>query len=234
MSIRQRRFGIAAKETIATLPLPVIVSTGASGGSVYVPSTGSLPIGVPSGVVSGSLVVVGIATEGTPTIGVPSGFVAGPTAVLADSQYSTNFTLSFFYKYATASDTGTYAFTTLTGATPSQGSNGYAMRITGPTSGSPFVDTLHTAVETTVGRSVTLPTFTPGAANSLLLGIVQSDNLGAIGVPSGWTLNGSSSDSDGNETGIVSLGQTTVAATGALAFTSSANSITVVAMATLR
>jgi len=173
-------------------------------------TTTSIP--VPSGVVAGSKVVVFLAaysssTMGANTVTPPSGFTLGGFYnwhATNEGVYQADY---WFWKDATASDTGSYAFSVPDYAT------GYAIRLTGsmPVGTSPFVDTIAGAGNDTA--SSTIASFTPGGDDSLLL-------LGAFGAPSstfatpsGWTQIAQSVGADGStHAGVFSLTQTTAEA----------------------
>jgi hypothetical protein len=184
---------------------PVVASVG--GIATGTGTTVSVP--VPSGVVNGSKVVVFIATYAASALGAssvtpPTGFtLAGFFNWDATNEgvYQANY---WFWKDATAADTGSYAF-----RVPDTGT-GYAMRITGaaPVGTSPFVDSLHGAGAD--ANSVTISAFTPGGDNSLLLLGAFTETAPAV---SGWTTVANGTATDGNHLGVFSLTQATAVST---------------------
>lgn len=203
---------------------------------------------VPSGVTNGSLVILVVGAEwnsgATPTCSTvsSSGFAC---ATVVNQFTDTTWVDSIFllYKYATSSDTGTYAVTysQLSGVTV--GERGVvALRIAnGPTSGSPFVDSTRNAMTPWTNPSystgtVSLPSFTPGGNNSLLVAGVWWPDIvtnNTVTVPSGWTKDSDTAGSNGKLT-VAHINQTTVAATGALNFVLGAANNPTMVVGTLR
>jgi photosystem II stability/assembly factor-like uncharacterized protein len=226
---------------------PRVVATGAAGS--YVSATKTAAVTVPTGVVSGSLIVVFIYATwpNSPTfpaaVTVPTGFYLGGSWPYQDTVYSKYSGTAWYYKYATSTDVGTYNFVLNNdslGGSPQYG-NGYAHIISnGPTSGNPFVDTVLFGDSSTATTSMTVGTFTPGANNSLLLAGVGWDYDGGaggaiLGFPTGW---GSiAQDDDTANTVLFGTGytvQSTAAATGALTFTTNKTSPGNVIVMTIR
>lgn len=169
--------------------------------------------GVPAGVASGTLVcaaVMGYATTLTtaPTI---TGFTAGPVSASALNAFGFQFKIWWFYKYATGADTGTYTGTMASG----NAMMAYAFTLAGwtPTSGSPYVDSLHEAV--TNGGTAAVASFTPAANATLLLGIHLDSGAN---FPAGWTKSANATDLDGDTITLSYLYQATAAATGSITF----------------
>lgn len=182
---------------------------------------------VPAGVVSGSLVILLVGGEwnsGTvPTCSTVS--AAGFTCAKTQNEStggSWSDTVFILYKYATASDSGSYSVTysALSGVAASE-KGVVALRIAnGPTSGSPFVDSFYgTSAASTTG-TVTVPSFTPGGNQSLLIAgswWPDATTSNDITVPTGWVKD---SDVPGLNGKLMAahFNQATAAATGDISF----------------
>ncbi len=207
----------------AQLPAPVLASAGSfghiSGNTISVP--------VPSGVASGSLVVMDIhamwPTTTAPTaaaISLPAGWTVGPLYTYYETVDNYSVGLFFAYKHATAADSGYYTLTlnTVAGvAADSTYSLANAIQITGaPTTGSPFVDGSY-GNGVTSSNPIGVASFTPGANNSLIIAMVGAEwaSINPTG-PSGWTKKADSASN--TDTEIWATTQSTAAATGALSW----------------
>lgn len=195
-------------------------------GTVAAISGTTVSPGVPSGVVSGSLVVASLSlfwgeTSTAPTsaaVTAPTGFTFGGIVAYVDTPDSGYVAVFWYYKYATGSDTGTYVFTGNTvGSHGVADGRAVAMRVTGgPTSGNSFVDTFESASSSANVTTLSVSTFTPTAGNTLLLGAFSiTDTESSVTGPTGWTQSAFLGTS-GYSFGVSSLQQTTAAATGSV------------------
>jgi len=212
-----RRRGIeAVRPSTPSGSPPVVASVGAV--------TNAPQVDVPSGVAAGNLILVIIGREWDQTV------FPGPTTITVDGfTYATSARLDdegwtsatfIFYKYATGADTGIYQ------VHPDDGTGGHilacmSVRITGgPTSGNPFVDTFHSASALS-GATATVASFTPGAANSLVLMAGWTDDQPFTTYPGApWTTHANSNLPSGNLL-FASWAQTSPTATGALNYAAS-------------
>ncbi len=223
---------------------PTIASTSAlvqnSGTTIAVP--------VPTGVVTGSLVLVFTAgswtnppNEATAIIPAP-GFVLAGSNVWLDQTYGLWSSSAWYYKYASASDPGNYTFTigSDSGGAAGLGGEAYSLLIEGgPSYGNPFIDSFQSAYVGTRATTVTIPAFTPSVDNTLLLAGISADDdnshTGTISVPSGWTI---ARETDNTAVqaivGIASTSQTKAVSTGSLVFTASATNMFSVLIGTIR
>lgn len=167
-------------------------------------------VGVPAGVASGTLVCIAVmaynagSAPTTPTI---TGFTLSRQSAASMNAFGFQFRTWWFYKYATAADTGSYAI----GKASTNAMMAYAFTVSGWTSaGDPFADTLHESV--TDGGATTVASFTPGGNNSLLA-LIMLDS--GANYPPTWTKNVNTTDLDGDTITLASITQTTAAATGA-------------------
>ena len=206
---------------------PVVASVG----TPYEWASGtSLVPAVPSGVVAGSLVVVFLyadwsAATTTPAAGTlivpPTGFILGTEINRNGGAADFSQLVCWYYKYATAADSGTYSFSvnSLDGHAIGEG-NAIAARITGGTgSGSPFTDTVQSFAPAK-STSTTISSFTPDADNSLLLAGMIYESGGTFTYPTGWTKD--AGGVTGSTGAIGHVAQTTAAATGSLTFSTTA------------
>ncbi len=188
---------------------PVVQSTDNLAGDAQ----NTAPIPVPSGVVSGNLILIGLYLEGTPgTITPPAGFTLKTTVNCSGSALHLQ---SIYYKFASGSDTGTYTFSTANVVWR----EGWSARVTGSLpSGDPFGATINTATSNSVGSQQATPavaTLTPNTDNSLIIFSGTNTNAGGWTPPTGFTEN-----SDGGRAiTLASLAQTTAAATGSVTAT---------------
>lgn len=207
-----------------------VASTGASSRATV--ST-SVNVTIPSGVVAGELVVAYLAaafpssTAASAAFTPPTGagtWTLGPSAVYHDTVNGAWVTVAMYYKYAVGTETagGNWAFAIST--TGELFCLSWASRITGygATSGNPFVDTTQTANNGTANSTaLSLPTFTPGGAGSLLFGIhFAGSSAGTMNTPTAWTAAATFANdgTDGVASGIRYIVQTTAVATGATSF----------------
>lgn len=199
---------------------PVIA---ASGALVSYSGAASLAVPVPAGVVSGSVLVAHVCfawnqTTTNPTnaaITPPTGWTFAYGAAFTDVSDGYVMYNGWYYKTASASDTGTYSFAGGTvGTKAALGLAGRAYLITG-SAAVPLGDTLHASAAASATSTVTLPTFTPAQDNSLLIGFDCSfSNVSAAAQPTGWTLIGTGSGSGAGGELDAYLSQTTTTATG--------------------
>jgi len=205
--------------------IPYVASTGAPANG----SSSSLSVPVPAGVVAGDLIIIALGAEWNSTVlpDITSVSVPGFTVaqVAAFQSYATYTENSFLlYKYAAAADTGTYTVTFNTvGGGPIDVTAGAASIVRGgPTSGNPFTDTFQTS-HSVGSTSLTIPSFTPAANNSLLFASIWCDDgIQVSTFPSGWTKQANATS--GNGIMIATLQQTTAAATGSLTWTMASGS----------
>lgn len=200
----------------------------ASGSHVSTNGTNAISVPVPSGMASGSKVVVRVGfvwnTTTTPTtaaITPPTGFTLGYSQNFTDSADSYVMLEAWYEKTATAADTGTYAFSAATvGGAAASSVAGVAHRITGA-SDPALGDTLHVSPTATSQSGITIPTFTPAHADSLLIcGITTFGNaIGGGTIPSGWSTVGSAIGSGFGATYTAQQPDAPASATGSLAFT---------------
>jgi len=203
---------------------PVVASVGAV--------TDSPQVDVPAGVAAGDLILVIIGREWDTTV------FPGPSTITVDGfTYATSARVDdegwtsatfIFYKYATGHDTGVYQ------VHPDDGTGGHiiagmSVRITGgPTTGNPFVDTFHSASALS-GATATIASFTPGAAESLLLVAGWTDDAPYTVYPGApWTTHANSDLPSGNLL-LASLQQTTAAPTGSLNYAASDDCVLIAA-----
>jgi hypothetical protein len=192
-------------------PAPVVQSSGTGGSNFPVSVT------VPSGVATGDLILLAIKGESAGNVvGGANTFASTGFTYLDTIEIYAGYTerMVVFYKYATGADTGTY---TITDSGAFYDAAGIAVRITGgPTSGTPNVDTIQKLAQSS--PNVTIPSFTPTANGSLLVGFAADDDNGlTITPPAAMThianvTYGSTMSAD-------SLTQSTAAATGNLTWT---------------
>lgn len=224
MLLRRRGIESGHPITSGTHSPPSVASAG--------PANDTPQMNVPSGVMAGDLIigVVGrewdaVVTPGPATLTI-DGFTYGGVAYLYDEGWTSATFL--FYKYATGVDSGIYQ------VHPDDGTGGHilataAARITGgPTSGNPFVDGFQQASALS-GATATIPSFTPGGDNSLILVAGWADDGPYTTYPgSPWVNNVNSNLSSGNLL-IASLRQSSAAATGNLSYASSDDSMLIAA-----
>lgn len=208
----------------AQLPAPVLASAGSFG---HISGGNTISVPVPSGVASGSLVVMNVhamwPTTTAPTaaaLSLPSGWSVGPLYTYYETVDNYWVGLFFAYKHATAADSGYYTLTlnTVAGvAADSTYSLANAIRITGaPTTGNPFVDGSY-GKGLTSSNPIGVASFTPGADNSLIIAMAAAEwgSINPTG-PSGWTKKADSASN--SDTEIWATTQSTAAATGALSW----------------
>jgi len=214
---------------------PVVASSGAIG-SV---GSGTLAVPVPAGVASGSLIIAYIyagwfnaATPTTAQFTPPDGTWTIKdivTHVVSGGQLA----MIVAYKYATGSDSGTYAWTVnALGGTGCSFSSGVASRVTGgATSGDPFADAIQKGSAADGSSTVAVASFTPGGDNTLMTGYCDDpDSSPTVTVPSGWSSVVSNSDTTSGGSVLGQVTQSTAAATGTLTFTSTSSTYSKLAL----
>jgi len=215
----------------------------ASNGTIADTTTTTVAVPVPSGVVSGSLIVAYIyaawfngttptAAQFTPPAG--SGTWVIKDIVTHALNGPNQHAMIVAYKYATGSDSGTYSWTvnSLGGNAPAFAS-GVAGRITGgATSGDPFADAIQQGSSADGSSSVAVASFTPGADNTLLTGFMEDAAGGAtITQPASWGSLATSTGGGASGSSILtSLTQGTAAATGTLTFSSTSSTFSKLAL----
>jgi hypothetical protein len=123
----------------------------------------------------------------------PSGWDAGPTQSFTPSGWGVTINLQWWYHYATADESGTYAFTS-----PSAGGGGgYAARVSGgPTSGNPFGGITAVGASNSSSGSVSLPATTASTDSLGLIGALAGGPFSSA--PTGFSVQGSAVDGDGD------------------------------------
>lgn len=205
--------------------------------------TNTMLVPVPPNVITGCLVEVRIhgywaqnATAPTSaSITPPAGHVlaTGSFVAVKDSTNAGYMCVATYYHYATGTESGTYSYTMAAVGGSNAGGQAVARQIVSTlTSGTPYVDSFHTATTggTSSASSVTISTFTPAADHSLLTISMQSSVGAGTNVPTGFVQGAVPDASDNYDSAV----QGTAAATGSLTYNFSPNADAAVVVGTIR
>jgi len=198
----------------------------------YSSGSGGASIPVPSGVTTGTLVVLAVLAlrwDGTTIapsdITVPTGFALGAASPAFDIGVSSQ--ILWFYKYATGADSGTYAIGAFGGIGGRGSVGGVALTISGGTvTGNPFVDDERHVSSNTAATDLTIGNSTPGGDDSLFLAFSSLGGGPHVtrALPTDWANVASlTPDADGDYDYLDSATQGAAAATGELSWTGGAD-----------
>lgn len=192
-------------------------------------AAGSTP--VPSGVISGSIVLAtiygywpgNVAASSPDAWNAPAGFTYATGDAYYDGSANT-LIRGVYWKRASGAETGTYAFTekVVGGATGLNFSFGIGIRLVGPASGTPVLGQTTSAETITQELTLSAPSYTPSSAEALLIAFTMAEpsDRPLSSPPSGWTqLTQNVGGATGGRAAVYTATQDEAEATGILTWT---------------